>query len=237
MKTIYWSPFFPSEQYPSVQMMYEKPDSLLSDLTTRRNKAANGDNWFQCHAFLASVKNTFILRLPFSASFGLDYELGVIPIDTNLENMKFIVLKQPSVTNEITFAIRGNWIFWSEESLPMITTPAFYHPKVFDGFYVGGSFDIGKWFRPIEGAIQLDNKSKTVAVKRNDPIAYVKFETKEQVELKRFYLTKELEELSWGCIKYKQYEPHKTLPFLYSKLKERGLDKVITKQIKENVVE
>ena len=237
MRTVYWSPFFPTEQYPSVQLMYEAPDLLLQDLLPRRNKEANGDNWFQCHAFLNSVKNTFILRLPFTTSFGLDNELGTFPIGSDPDTMKFVALKQPSVTDAYTFAVRGNWIFWSEDSLEMTSMPAFYHPKVFNGYYIGGAFNINKWFRPIEGAIQLDVGYNTVAIKRNDPIAYVKFNSAEPVQLKRFYLTKELEELSWGCIRYKRHEPHRALPFLYDKFKSRGLDKVITKRIKESVVE
>lgn len=236
MKTIYWSPFFPSEQYPSVQLMYETPDPLLQDLLPRRNKEANGDNWFQCHAFLSSVKNTFVLRVPFDVAFGLDNELGVFPIGLT-ENIKFVAMKQPSVVDAYTFAVRGNWIFWSEDSLEMTTSPAHYHKPVFDGYYIGGSFNINKWFRPIEGAIQLNKDINTVSLKRNDPVAYVKFVTEEPVELKRFYLTKELEELSWGCIRYKHYEAHRALPFLYDKFKRRGLDKIITREIKRNVVE
>lgn len=237
MKTIYWSPFFPSEQYPSVQLMYETPDSLLQDLLPRRNKEANGDNWFQCHAFLGAVKNTFVLRIPFDVAFGLDSDVGVFPIDSKSENMQFVAIKQPSVIGAYTFAIRGNWIFWSEDSLVMTTTPAYYHESVVNGYYIGGSMDIGQWFRPVEGATQLRVDVNTVSFKRNDPIAYVKFVTDEPIQLKRFYLTKELEELSWGCIKYKQYEPHRTLSYLYGKFRQRGLDKIITRKIRENVVD
>lgn len=236
MKTVYWSPFFPTVQYDSIQLIYETPDSLLQDLLPRRNKQAIGDNWFQCHAFQQSIKNTFILRLPFTTSFGLDYELGVFPIDSDPENMKFVALKQPSVLNAITFTVRGNWIFWSEEDLEMSSMPAFYHPKVFNGYYIGGTFNINKWFRPIEGAIQLDVGHNTVAIKRNDPIAYVKFHTNEPVHLKRFYLSEKLQELSWGCINYKKYEPHKTLSYLYDKFSSRGLSKVVTNEIKRNAV-
>jgi hypothetical protein len=237
MKTIYWSPFFPSEQYPSVQLMYETPDSLINDLMVRRNKKFTGDNWFQCHAFLGSVKNTFVLRIPFNVAFGLDKELGVFPIDSDSENMKFVVMKQPSVVDAYTFAIRGNWIFWSEEPLVMTSMPAHYHKPVVDGYYIGGSMDIGQWFRPIEGATQLNPDVNTVLFNRNDPIAYVKFETDESVQLKRFYMTTELEERSIGCIKYKRYEPKKSLPFLYAKFNKRGLNKIITREIKKNVME
>ena len=237
MKTVYWSPFFPTEQYPSIQLMYEEPDLLLTDLLPRRNKENNGDNWFQCHAFLASVKNTFVLRIPFDITFGLDNELGVIPISNNHEDMKFVAIKRPSVIEAHTFAVRGNWIFWSEEPLVMTSMPAYYHKSVFDGYYIGGSMDIGQWFRPIEGASQLNSNVNTVSFNRNDPIAYVKFETDEPVQLKRFYMTKELEELSWGCIKYKGYEPKKTLSFLYDKFNKRGLSQIITKEVKRNVVD
>jgi len=236
MKTIYWSPFFPTEQYPSVQLMYETPDPLLQDLLPRRNKETNGDNWFQCHAFLGAVKNTFVLRIPFDVAFGLDSELGVFPIDSDSENMQFVAMKQPSVTGAYTFAIRGNWIFWSEDSLEMTTSPAYYHKKVFNGYYIGGTMNIGKWFRPVEGATQLDVGINTVSFKRNDPIAHVKFHTDKPVKLQRLSLTKELAELSWGCIKYKRYEPHRALPFLYDKFCQRGLDKIITREIKRNVV-
>jgi hypothetical protein len=238
MKTIYWSPFSIMEKYPTVQLLYETPDSLLQDLLPRRNKEANGDNWFQCHAFQASIKNTFILRQPFEIVFGLDNALGAFPIGSEYQaRMEFIQKKQSSVINAHTVAIRGNWIFWSEEPLTITTSPAHYHKAVFDGYYVGGSFDIGKWFRPIEGAIQLNEGVNTVYVKRSDPIAYVKFETNEPVELKRFYMTKELEELSWGCMEYKQHNSHKGLQYLYDKFTKRGLHSVVTQKIKKNVVD
>jgi hypothetical protein len=171
-------------------------------------------------------------------AFGLDKDLGVFSIgQEHQNNLEFVKIKQPSILNAYTFAVRGNWIFWSEESLTMTTSPAHYHKSIFDGYYVGGSMDIGKWFRPIEGAIQLNEGVNTVHIKRNDPIAYVKFNTEETIELKRFYMTKELEELSWGCVEYKQHDPHRGLQFLYDKFTGRGLHNVITREIKKNVVD
>jgi hypothetical protein len=238
MKTVYWSPFSVMQKYPSVQLLYDTPNSLISDLIDRRNKEANGDNWFQCHAFQSSIKNTFVLRLPFSVAFGLDKDLGAFAIEQEYERqMEFVQIKQPSVLNSHTFAVRGNWIFWSEEPLTITTSPAHYHKPVVDGYYVGGSFDIGRWFRPVEGAIQLNEGVNTVHIKRNDPLAYIKFNTDELVELKRFYMTKELEELHWGCVKYKQEDPHRALSYLYDKFSKRGLNKIITKEIKRNVVD
>jgi hypothetical protein len=236
MKIVYWSPFFLSDEYPSVQMIYDEPISLLEDLRDKRNSDNTKDNFYSCHAFLNSVKNTFVLKIPFGITFGLDKELGPIYIDGLVDDMKHIVLKHPSQKNTMTFAIRGNWIFWSEDSLDMSTTPAYYHKPVFNGFYVGGRFNIGQWFRPVEGASQLFEDVNTVSFKRNDPIAYVKFHTDEPITLKRFYMTKELEELHWACVKYKRYEKGRALPYLYAKFEERGLNKIITAEIKKNVV-
>jgi hypothetical protein len=240
MKTIYWSPFAQEDKYPSVQLIYETPDPLLTDLIPRRNKQANGDNWFQCHAFQATVKNTFILRSPFDANFAVDEDLGILPIDQtvkNLTNMEFIAKKQPSVIGAHTIAIRGIWMFWSDTPLEITTMNPQYHKSPIDGYYVGGSFNIGKWFRPVEAAIQLNNGVNTVSIKRHDPLAYIKFHTDEPVELKRFYLTKELEELHWACVHYKRYEPKRGLPYLYDKFTNRGLDKVISREIKRNMVD
>jgi hypothetical protein len=238
MKTIYWSPFSKMEVYPSIQLLYDTPDSLITELMPRRNKEANGDNWFQCHAFQGSVKNTFILRLPFEIAFGLDSDLGIFSISKEYENnLEFVKMKQPSVIDAHTFAARGNWIFWSEEPLIMTTSPAYYHKPIFDGYYVGGAFDIGKWFRPVEGAIQLNKGINTAHIRRNDPIAYIKFDTEEPVQFKRFYMSKELEELSWGCVEYKYHDPHRPLSYLYDKFTNKGLPKIITKEIKRNLVE
>ena len=44
MKTVYWSPFYFIDEYPSVQLMYEEPDSLLTDLLSRRNKEKETQN-------------------------------------------------------------------------------------------------------------------------------------------------------------------------------------------------
>jgi hypothetical protein len=218
-------------------MIYDTPPSLLDELREKRNPNNLRDNFYSCHAFLHGLKNTFILKIPYNLTFGLDEEIGTIFIDGNEEDMKHTRLKQPSQKNALTFTIRGNWIFWSDEPLEMSTSPAHYHNPIFNGFYVGGQFDIGRWFRPVEGAIQLHENINTVSFKRNDPIAYVKFHTNEPIQFKRFYITKELEELSWACIKYKRYEKSKSLPYLYNKLTTRGLDKIITKEIKRNVVD
>jgi hypothetical protein len=237
MKTVYWSPFSVIDKYPSVQLLYDTPDSLLQDLSSKRNKDSTGDNWFQCHAFQASIKNTFVLRLPFSTGFALDSDVGAFAMREEYESsMQYVQIKQPSILNAYTIAVRGNWIFWSEEPLTITTSPAHYHKPVFDGYYVGGSFDIGRWFRPVEGAIQLNEQVNTVHIKRHDPLAYIKFDTEEPIQLKRFYMTKELEELHWACVQYKQHDPHRGLSYLYDKFTNRGLDKVITKEIKRNVM-
>jgi hypothetical protein len=237
MKTVYWSPFFTSDEYPATQLIYNTPVPLLSELLDKRNSDNKGDNFYQCHAFLNSIKNTFVLKIPFDIVFALDEEIGPVYMAGNPLDMRFVALKKPSHKQAFTFAIRGNWIFWSEDDLDIITSPAHYHKSFVDGFYVGGRFNIGKWFRPIEGATQLNQGVNTVSIKKNDAVAYVKFETDEPVQLKRFYMTKELEELSWACVHYKYYNKSKGLSYLYNKFKHRGMDKIITRLIKENEID
>jgi len=236
MVTVYWSPWYPSDTYASMHLLYDEPVSLLQDIKYQQNKENKKENWFQCHAFLHNVKNTFVLKFPSPISFHIDKDFGIVSSDYGKSDISVVANKQPSVTDAYTFSILNNWIFWSEESLEITSTPAYLHKPVFDGYYVPGSFNINSWFRPLEAAIQLNEKSNYVEIKRNDPMAYVKFHTNEPVVLKRFNLSNELIQLSQGCINYKRFEPNKGLSFLYKKFHANGMSKLISKEITKNII-
>jgi hypothetical protein len=237
MTTVYWSPWYPNNSFGSLHLLYDEPVSLLQDIRHQQNKENKKENWFQCHAFLHTVKNTFVLKFPAPITFHLDKDFGVVSTDYGVSDLAFVANKQPSVINAHTFSILNNWIFWSDESLEISSMPAYLHKQVVDGYYVPGSFNINSWFRPLEAAIQLNEGVNFVDIKRNDPMAYVKFHTNEPVVLKRFNLSEELINLSQGCINYKRHEPNKGLSFLYKKFHGNGMSKLISKEIQKSLVD
>lgn len=236
MQTVYWSPWYPDTSYSSLHLLYEKPELLLDEIKDRKNKDNRTDNWVQCHAMLNHVKNTFVLRFPFEVNFAIHKEFGAVPIDKT-SPLDFVAIKGPSLNNSYTFSILNNWIFWSDSPLQITSTPAYLHKPAFDGYYVPGSFNINSWFRPLEAAIQLHELVEVVNIEKNEPFAYVKFHTEEQVVLKRFNFTAELSALSNACIQYKRYDKNRGLSFLYERFKKHGLDKAISKSIHENIME
>lgn len=238
MKIVYWSPWYPSTDFASLHLLYDEPKSVLSSIKYKQNKTNKHDNWFQCHAFLNTVKNSFVLESPFEVTFGLHSTLGIMQLpESDLETIKFVTKKEATVENAFTFSILNNWIFWSDEPLEMVAMPAYLHPQVFNGHFVPGTFNINSWFRPVEAAIQLNENVNFVSIKKGDPIAYVKFNTEKPVILKRFHFDQDLMNLSQACIDYKKYQKSSSLTSLYSRFNKNGLQKAISKSIKKNIME
>lgn len=237
MRTVYWSPWTPDESLLKLHLLYDNPVSVLDDIKHRINKDNRGDNWYQCHAFLNSVKNTFVLKFPFDCVFGLDNNFGVIKITERQYPLNYVTVKQPSINNQITFSILNDWIFWSDTPLEILTTPSYLHKSQIDGFYVPGSFNINSWFRPIEAAMQLNENVNTVTINRGDAFAYVKFVTNEPVQLKRFNFNNELRMLAQSCIDYKKHESNRGLSYLYSRFRKNGLHQEITRVILNNLMD
>jgi len=237
MPTVYWSPWYPSDLYSPLHLLYDEPTPLLQEIKQNQNKTNQTENWLQCHAFLNTVKNTYILKFPSSVTFGLHKDFGIINVVQNDPNVQFVYNKLPTINGAFTFSILNNWLFWCDEPLEISSMPAYLHKPVFDGYYVPGSFNINSWFRPLEAAIQLHKGIEIVSIKRNDPLAYVKFNTDKPVILQRFNMTKELIEMSQACIKYKRHDPNRGLSFLYSRFNKSGMNKIISKEIQNNLVD
>lgn len=238
MSTVYWSPWYLDESlYPKYQFLYDEPTSLISEIRNERDQNNKGDNWYQCHAFNNTIQNTFVLKSPISVDFAFHKDFGIIDTGTKpIENLMFCAIKNPSMVGKITFAVQINWIFWSDKPLEISSMQPYMTRPVYDGFYVPGTFDINQWFRPLELASQLHEGANRVQIDRDDPLAYVKFNTKESVKLQRFYLTPELKELSNACIDYKRNNPNRSLKYLYERFTKNGLQNKINREIKNNLI-
>jgi hypothetical protein len=106
-----------------------------------------------------------------------------------------------------------------------------------NGYIVPGSYDISKWFRPVNPALQLyDNSDKEVQSDKGDPLMYINFKTNENVRLKRFNITQEIENIMYATTAYKKYDSNRSLSYLYDKFIQSGLNKKTLRLIKENLI-
>jgi hypothetical protein len=239
MKTVYWAPWGNPDSYSEFFLSYDEPVRLPEDLKIRHNKENTSDNYFRCPAFVDSIKNTFLVNSPTSVNItiGDGYLRNNLPPDYSYDQRLFAV-KQASCKNAHTIRYYANWIFFTEESLLIHSTPPYMHktPVNNSGYYVPGSFDISQWFRPLEYAYQMWDNVDTFSVRANDPLMYVNFLTDEKVELKKFYLTKELYDLSMSCVRLKTYRRDRVLSKLYNIFSNSGIKSRILKEIKNNLI-
>ena len=131
------------------------------------------------------------------------------------------------------------YVFFSEEPVNIEVMSPFMHRSGFNknGYIVPGTYDISKWFRPLNPALQLyDNEDRVVESSKGDALMYIKFNCSDSVKLEKFYIDKELDSIIYGASGYKNYDPNRSLPYLYDKFEKAGLKKRTLKLIKENLI-
>ena len=171
--TVYWAPFGEPQDYSKQFLSYRDPVKVLDSLKPAKNPTNKIDNFFNCPAFVNSVKNSFL----FSSPTDTDVTFAGNQIVNNLNpdqhyDRNNLIPKQESMQNAFTVRYNANWIMFAEESVNIHATPAYLHRSVVNdsGFYVPGTFDISSWFRPFEYAFQMwpgQTRFKTV---QDDPL-------------------------------------------------------------------
>ena len=239
MKTIYYANSSPPDLYGKDFMLYQEPDSLYKELLTTKNTNNTYNNYMDCPAFLKSIQNTCVVRTPWTAEIFVNFENGTF---TNEQGSEDTIVEhfspKPISREKIMFNIYHNFLFFCEDSLEITTMPAYMHTSELQTkcTYIPGSFDISKWFRPIEGAMEMQETFNSLKLKLGDPLYYIKFNTSEPIKFVRFDLTPELWELSQGCVQHKKHQPQKALSYLYKLFCHTGMQSSILKKIKNNII-
>lgn len=244
---VYWSPdYIIRDEDPDWNIMYSDPVSVLSSLRNIKNdKVESKDNYLYCPAFKDTLSNVF----EFSNS-GIDatYEWTSSSFINNgaytPTSTSFISLREPRLpclenTRVIQLALA--WNFFSEESLTMQITPPFFSDSSFskDASIIPGSFDIGRWFRPVPADFQVwGNDVDKLTLKSNDPLFYARFMTDRNVILKRFMLTPEISSIITSLIATRNlFGRFRSLEDRYSDFTRSKTNKVILHHIRKNLLD
>jgi hypothetical protein len=237
--TVYWSPFGEMADYSKHFLSYKDPVKVLDSLKPFKNTENKMDNFFNCPAFVNSVKNAYMFTSPSDAdiTFSGNQIINNLSRD-QLYDRATVEPKQPSMQNALSIRYNANWIMFAEEPVYIHSTPAYLHTSAVNdcGFYVPGTFDISSWFRPFEYAFQMWDGQTRFKTVQDDPLLYVNFLTDEPIILKKFYLTDELYRLSMSCVRLKNYRREKNLFKLYEIFKASKIRSRILKEIKSNLL-
>jgi hypothetical protein len=136
------------------------------------------------------------------------------------------------------FSFKTNtFLFFTDaQSLP-ITYPI--HPYLEDNnvsariMPITGTFDIGKWFRPLDFAFMLKNDFNSFKIEKDEIFAYIKFHTEEKINFKQFVISPELTNFTKDCTVLTKFPRLKRLQNYYKIFKTK---KVILNEIKKNLL-
>ena len=102
-------------------------------------------------------------------------------------------------------------LFFSKENvevtsgdLPILNTSSAQNFRV-----IGGGFNISKWYRAVELAVEVKDPSQPISLKADEPLFLVKFKTPNDLPIKmtRIKLTPELRSMTNSCVAVKTFRP------------------------------
>jgi len=176
MITIYWSPWYLDHKiYTENYLAHYEPEKVYVDLVKNKDEKNISDNFFNCHAFKNFCKNLYSLKNPYTVDLIYNSDGKVIsrnPPKTGYDLAVTSHIKQPSIKNDLTISYCVNWIFFADSSVNLQTLQPWMHKTEASktSYYVPGTFDISKWFRPIEVACQLFQGENTFKSIEGEPL-------------------------------------------------------------------
>lgn len=237
---IYYSPMVGTgKHYHSATLFNDTLSPVLADLKKNKTDLGSQQSFFSCRAFLGFNKNLYMITNPFDIDVNIN-DFGQIVNNGNKELDGLFNNRLKQIENCKNFNYEYYYFFYSEESVEIETMSPFMHESNFtkNAYIVPGSFNISKWFRPINPEIQfLPNHDNHVVSQKNDPLLYIRFKTDRPVILKQFFMPRELMDVSESIVSYKQYEQNKTFAYLYGLFSNSPLPNRILRLIKDNLVE
>lgn len=230
---VYWAPVWDDPQYWS--LLYKDPELVTKDLAKDKVKDLNPLNFLRCPAHIEYFKNTYMIRT-------------VLPTEINVVNGEAIISDggnlggkighEPTLKDRHLLHMFMGWIFFTEEeSLLVSSMPPFFHQTEHSKYasLVPGSFDVGKWFRPVNAEYQLWQDIDKFVMLEDEPMMYVKFHTDQNVILERFHLNSTLDDIRKHVQDSSFWQPRRTMAQRYEQFKNSRLKSLILKEIKENL--
>ena len=191
MTTVYWG-ICPNRDTNWFELAAIEPPSALREIINARDVSHIG-HFTKCPAFTQYYKNTYVIKSPIDIEFTYDSEtkrLNIFPqgqrfYEANVIHRGHLIGEQ----DDFLMSFVLNFLFIADKDCVMELLPCSMHKSEFadKARIIGGSFNINKWYRPIEIAFEIKNSSVPIKVKRGDAFAYVRFLPKDESKIKLQY--------------------------------------------------
>ena len=224
----------------TMSLISNEPPSVIKDLLNDSSLIynQNGGNYRDCPAFVSAFKNYFLLTSPIDIdlSFENNYQNQWTVSGRNAEFFKNF--RSDTYSNRLSFDLKLDWIFCSEESVVIKHTPPFSHKTAYSDFGTNpiGQFDISKWFRTMSPSYMLWPGVNNCKIVKGEPISYISFDTPKKIIFKKFMLTQKIMDIAEACGNHSRLIPKLSLFHRYEYFKQSNLKNVLVKEIKNNLL-
>jgi hypothetical protein len=170
---------------------------VYSDLQKQRTNDNNYPNFLSCPAVRDGWHNVFMFTPKQKSK--ITYDKNFV---TRTKDLPVIQFRKPHLTNTNIFNLDSSSYFFCEEPLKMKVTAPYFHNVSYQskGTFIGGVFDIGRWFRPIQSEIITWQEKGIIEFGENEPLFYVEFLTDKTVSLQEFNLTPSIDFFSSSLV-------------------------------------
>lgn len=232
--TIYWAMSTSLEKQTLINLLWQDPIPFIKTIPKVSHNPENG--YRQCAGASVFWRNLLVIKSGISSHAILTKDYNNPNI---LVNDGYWETRNSGLDKTHRLDLDFSWLFFSEESVIIQQTPPYFHNTTTQnyGAIAPGSFDISKWYRPINLTYLLWENVNELKIEKDEPLAYLQFLTNKKIVLKRFENTPEIASIMLGATKLKNYFPREPLEKLYNRFTGSKRHKRLATLIKENIVE
>jgi hypothetical protein len=242
--TIYWAPASFTAKQDAWNLIYRKPESLMSFI---HGEKTPGSFMSQCPAMKDTLKNVFVFKSAMDDHFDINpQDLVNLKQDDSMEfiHTNSIVGLRKYRPNQlkgyVNIMYNMGWFFFADQPVVAKMTAPYYpaFTPIKDALFAAGEFNIGKWFRGFDMDFHVPPETNRFDINVDDPLFFMHLDTDKKVVFKRFLLTEELVqmglEFSTAPAKYGR---HKTLEERYEIADDVEYPAMVLKLVKEAAVD
>jgi hypothetical protein len=231
MTTVYWGHYTEHKRH-WLELALIEPIPALREIIKARD-VTHERHFTRCPAFTQYYKNTYVIKSPIDIEFIYDPVSKLLRIspqnqafyEANIEHRGAIIGEH----DDFLMSLVLNFLFISDKDCDIELLPCLMHKSEFvdSTRIVVGTFNINKWYRPIELPFEFKNSAQPIKVKRGDALAYVRFLPKDNAKIKLQHknFSEETLDAVDTCLAVKDLNNKLPLELLY-KLSERIRNKL-----------
>jgi hypothetical protein len=214
---VFWTPH--TYEHPAMHHLFTAPKPLLGLLNAQRN----GARYLKCPAFQETVKNEFVIHAPFDLNVTINADEQTVSTDRfGQEFYDAFVFNRGANSprpNPYMVTLPPYYCFYSKDDVSLesrdtslLTSGSSSNVKI-----IPGGFNISKWIRPIEFAVEVIDSSKPIEMRAGEPLFSIRFITPNNVPVKltRVEESRDLKYMMASCTHLKQYMPNIKLEKAY----------------------